>query len=242
MENQSQSITKIATAMVKVQKIITNAKKDRENPFFKSQYADLNAVWEACRKPLTDNGLSVIQTSEPTDGSMIALRTTLLHESGEYLSGVLCLKPTKADPQQLGSAMTYARRYALSAIVGICSEDDDDGNAASVPAEHKIANPHPHIEGQGKLAPSKEAQIGIPQVIVGKISYYKQEGNRPASIALEGKKEYYQTFEAELQKTLQDHKNKNDNIEISFHSETKGGYTNNVIDGVSGYVEESPVE
>lgn len=129
----SESIKNLAVALVKVQSVLESAKKDSDNPFFKSRYADLSSVWEACRKPLTDNGLSVVQTCTPTEGSGIQVDTILLHTSGEYIESNLFMPLVKNDPQAVGSAITYARRYALSAIVGIIADDDDAEAAMSRP-------------------------------------------------------------------------------------------------------------
>ncbi|MDP2364475.1 MAG: ERF family protein [Ignavibacteria bacterium] len=126
---KSETIGEIAKALAAAQGMMKAAPKDATNPFFKSHYADLASVWDTARKPLADNGLSVTQTTR-MDGDKIILETTLLHQSGEWISGDLALKPVKDDPQGQGSAITYARRYALSAIIGISTEDDD-GNEAS---------------------------------------------------------------------------------------------------------------
>ncbi len=130
--NKSDNIGELAKALSKTQSEIKGAIMDSENPFFKSKYADLTSVWEACRKPLTDNGLAVIQTgvclSEHPE--RVAIETTLVHASGEWMSGIISARPVKDDPQSLGSCVTYLRRYSLSALVGICPEDDD-GNAAT---------------------------------------------------------------------------------------------------------------
>ena len=128
---QSEKISELTKALIKVQKAIKPVKEESSNPFFKSKYADLTAVWEACREALSLNGFAVPQTfKEPAMGQGIVITTTLLHESGEWISGDLLLPATKQDPQAYGSAITYGRRYALSAMVGICPEDDD-GNEAS---------------------------------------------------------------------------------------------------------------
>lgn len=106
------------------------AKKDEVNPYFKSKYADLASCWEACREPLSKNGLSIIQTTDISElNNAVVIETTLLHSSGEWVTGSLQMPLIKTDPQGVGSAMTYGRRYGLSAIVGIVS-DDDDGEAA----------------------------------------------------------------------------------------------------------------
>ena len=129
----SESITKIASALVKAQGELNAVSKDGNNPHFRSKYATLQNIVESTRDTLRKHGLAVVQTFSDTDGTYISLNTTLLHESGEYISGVFSMRPSKVDPQGLGSATTYARRYALSAILGIVTDDDDDGNAASQP-------------------------------------------------------------------------------------------------------------
>ncbi len=130
--NQSESIAKLSEALAKAQGVMEGASKDSSNPFFKSKYADLSAVWDACRKPLSDNGLSVVQTSDfiPDHPEMVCIETILCHSSGEWIRGRLAVKPVKPDPQSVGSCITYLRRYSLQSMVGIAPEDDD-GNAAS---------------------------------------------------------------------------------------------------------------
>jgi hypothetical protein len=131
----SASIAELAKALCKAQGKMKHAIKDANNPFFRSKYADLASVVEASRPALTENGLSVVQY---TDGNV--LFTMLLHSSGEWIRGSIPLKPMRQakggewvgaeDPQSYGSCITYARRYALAAITGVATEDDD-GNAAS---------------------------------------------------------------------------------------------------------------
>lgn len=136
---RSESIAKLAEALSKAQGEIKGAAKDTDNTFFKSRYADLASVWDACRASLSAHGLSVIQTTEDgADG--VTVVTTLAHSSGEWVDGRLTLKPVKGDPQGVGSAITYARRYALAAIVGVAPEDDD-GNAASGHTNGKAVKP-----------------------------------------------------------------------------------------------------
>lgn len=128
---QSESIAELAKALTAAQAQITNARADSTNPHFRSKYADLASCWDACRRALTDNKLSIVQSPE-TEGSRLHLTTTLLHESGEWMSSTLSLTSKQDTPQAIGSALTYARRYALAAMVGI-AQDDDDGNSASKP-------------------------------------------------------------------------------------------------------------
>lgn len=123
---RSASIKEIATALSKFQASIENVTKEAENPFFKSSYATIANIIEAIRKPLGENGLSVAQFPVGQD----TLITMLMHSSGEYFLSELQMTPKDKTPQAQGSAITYARRYALSAILGIATEDDD-GNSAS---------------------------------------------------------------------------------------------------------------
>lgn len=131
---KSESINELATALSIAQGQIKPATKDADNPYFKSKYADLAAIWEACREPLSKNALSISQFVE-SEAEYVTVTTMLLHKSGQWLSSALSLKPVKNDPQGYGSAATYGRRYGLSAIVGIVADIDDDGNAATFGAK-----------------------------------------------------------------------------------------------------------
>lgn len=126
----SEQINELATALAKAQGAIEGAKKDNVNPHFRSKYADLASVWDACRAELSKNGLSVIQPVLTVDGRTVTV-TRLMHTSGQWIEdGGIPLLLGKEDMQGLGSALTYSRRYGLMAMVGIAPEDDD-GNAAS---------------------------------------------------------------------------------------------------------------
>lgn len=129
MNNQSEHINELATALSKCQGEITPALKDAKNPFFKSKYADLNSVWSVCREPLSKHGLAVIQTIDKDEGGLILI-TTLVHSSGQWIRSRSPIPLLKSDPQAMGSSITYMRRYNLSAIVGISTDDDDDGEKA----------------------------------------------------------------------------------------------------------------
>lgn len=154
----SESIKELAAALAKAQGQLKPAIKDSENPHFKSKYADLGAVWEACRKPLSDNGLSIVQM--PTDSSepgRVALTTMLLHTSGEYLISTCSSRLQQDSAQGVGSALTYLRRYALAAMVGIVADIDDDGNAASQPAQQQQRAQAANGNGHGGKA--SDAQV-----------------------------------------------------------------------------------
>ncbi len=143
----SDSVKEVATAMAKAQAIMAGAAKDKMNPGFKSKYADLASVWDACRDALTRNGLSVVQMTRTSDAQEVVVVTRLLHSSGEWIEGELALPVTKNDAQGFGSALTYARRYALAAAVGVAPEDDDANAAvAARPTPLKAAIPA-NIEG-----------------------------------------------------------------------------------------------
>lgn len=127
--NRSESIAKIASALVKAQSVMGNAIKDAKNPFFKSSYANLNAVREAVLPAMNANGISVIQPTVHIDGKSF-VETILLHESGEFISSLTEVIVTKVnDAQQQGSGISYARRYGLQSLANI-GADDDDGETA----------------------------------------------------------------------------------------------------------------
>ena len=126
---QSPEINELATALAKAQGVIESASMDKENPFFKSKYADLFSVWGACRQALSSNGLSVVQIPRMANGKCHVM-TMMMHLSGQWVKGELSATPTKQDPQGIGSCITYLRRYSLAAMVGVCPEDDD-GNGSS---------------------------------------------------------------------------------------------------------------
>lgn len=136
--NRSDSIKELAAALANAQGDFGIAEFDRVNPHFKSKYATLTSVMNAVRKPLQKHGLSVVQTLTESEKGM-ALETTLLHSSGEWLSGTTPILLAKEDMQGLGSAITYAKRYAVSAILGVVSDEDDDGNATAA----KPSSPDP---------------------------------------------------------------------------------------------------
>ena len=127
--NKSENIGQLALALSKAQGQMKFALKDANNPFFKSRYADLASVIEAIKIPLSANGIAFVQATDFEDQAVI-VETVLMHESGEWISGRLRMQPTKNDPQGVGSAVTYAKRYGLQALAGVPS-DDDDGNAAT---------------------------------------------------------------------------------------------------------------
>ena len=159
----SESINKIAPALVKAQMAMSDAVKSASNPFFKSKYADINSVREACIPALNANGICAMQPTVTVDGKPY-VKTILLHESGEWIAGYTEIVSSKQnDAQSHGSGLTYARRYGLQSMTNLGSEDDD-GNAASKPIAAKVEklwlNPNTeqwnkavdYIKGGGNIA------------------------------------------------------------------------------------------
>lgn len=152
--NHSDSITKISAALVKAWANIGSATKDASNPFFKSKYATLGAVMEVVKQPLLDQGIIVLQ---PVVGDQNGdyVETVLMHESGEWISGkmkLVCAKPN--DPQAMGSAVTYNRRYSLQSFAFVPSEDDDAEKAMG----RKPQSTDPNAELQMAAGKNKTTQ------------------------------------------------------------------------------------
>jgi len=147
----SEQINELAAALANAQGEIAGALKDSENPFYKSRYADLASVWAACRGPLSKAGLAVIQVPSAflcgEDQLQVTVETLLAHSSGQWVRGEVSVI-TKGDPQAVGSAVTYLRRYAVAAFVGVAPEaEDDDAEAA---------------QGRGLVAGAKAAPVAPP--------------------------------------------------------------------------------
>jgi hypothetical protein len=134
---QSEQINELAAALAKAQGSMANAVMNRTNPHFKSKYADLSSVLDSIRAPLSANGLSVVQTMQSG-----LLRTTLMHSSGQYIATEYPL-PATQRPHEMGSALTYARRYSLAALICNSADEDDDGNVAMTakPTNENVGEP-----------------------------------------------------------------------------------------------------
>lgn len=156
----SESIKELVTALAKAQAIMSGAKKDTDNTFFKSRYADLASCWDAARACLPANGLSVVQTTRPSDKDEVIVITRLFHDSGEWIEGELTLPVVKADAQGFGSALTYARRYGLCAIVGIAPEDDDANAAAKAkPDARPNTATQVAVDALAGLPPARQVEL-----------------------------------------------------------------------------------
>lgn len=129
----SEQINEIAAALAKAQAGYGGARKDATNPHFRSKYATLASIFEAVLPSLNANGLCLVQgTQAPATTGGISVITRLIHTSGQWIETEVNVPVVKPDAQAVGSAITYGRRYGM-ALVGICAEDDDDGNAAVGP-------------------------------------------------------------------------------------------------------------
>ena len=124
----SDQVGKLAQALINVQRQLQPATKDANNPFTKSKYATLNSIMDSCREALLSNGIWLCQYPVPAEPGYLGLVTKLTHaESGQWQSSLAVVPLPKADPQGVGISMTYMRRYALSAMLGIVTEEDTDG-------------------------------------------------------------------------------------------------------------------
>ena len=167
----SESVVKIAPALLKAQAAIDAVTKESDNPYFKSKYADLSAVMGAVKEPLNENGVVILQfPSSPythPERAVIGLTTRLQHVSGEYIEATAIVPLSKSDPQAMGSAITYARRYSLQAAIGLLAEDDD----AEAAVDHGTGKPAAKTgfklgggnggKSNGKAAAPKRGKTGL---------------------------------------------------------------------------------
>lgn len=162
----SGNVGELFAALAKAQGGMKGAVKDSVNPFFKSKYADLAAVWEACREHLAMYELCVIQ-GVSAEAAKVTVTTVLGHSSGQWVRDTLTLEAKDATPQSIGSAATYCRRYGLSGVVGIAPEDDD-GEAAQprpnqmAPIGERPRAPRPETNRAGKPVDAKPLGVELP--------------------------------------------------------------------------------
>lgn len=146
--NKSESIAELSKALASFHKEVKQPFKDKSNPFFRSKYVPLENVAEAIDTISPKFGLTYTQSTITDDNGNVGVATILVHESGEFIEHPPAMtKPEKNTPQGIGSALTYMRRYSLSAAFGITSDQDDDGNQASghtsKPANKPVSKPDP---------------------------------------------------------------------------------------------------
>lgn len=179
--NHSEKIDELVKALIIVQSNLKPAHKDKENPFFHSEYASISAIYDTCRDLLAQNGLAVIQTTDIINDNT-CLITTLAHSSGQWIRGYLPLNMVKKDPQSQGSAITYARRYALAAIVGVIQEDDD-GEGATDRNKQVTASKDPldYVIKYGKKYGGKKIKdVGYTE-LENYVSWIKKENHHEKS-------------------------------------------------------------
>lgn len=169
----SPSLTSIGAALAAAQGEMSGASKSADNPYFKSRYADLAAVIGSVRGPLSKNKIAHIQ-SPGSDDSGPFLDTLLVHASGEWIRGRLHMKPVKNDPQGIGSVITYLRRYALQAMLGLEAEDDD-GNGAT------------HSQPPPKAEPKKYRQAADDPAVQARIAAEEEQFALEAKLKIQPK-------------------------------------------------------
>ncbi len=164
MNNQSEQINELASALAKAQGEMRAADKNCVNPHFKNRFADLSSIWDAIREPLAKNGLSIMQYVDAMEGRGQVLVTMLTHGSGQWIKSILPLLMTKQDCQGFGSSLSYMRRYGLSALVGVVSDDEEDGNEAAgvikANATHKKT-----VSNVKEPIPAKVEMLSTEQII-----------------------------------------------------------------------------
>jgi hypothetical protein len=170
----SEQIDKITAALLAFQKEITPPTKNKENPYFKSMYADLSSLFDHCRETMLKHGLGF---------TSVGLTSRLFHSSGQWIEGDFACEVHGLSAQQVGSAMTYGRRYNFQGLLGINAEDDDDGAAATKPATQAAAKPaapkgtfrklgpnesklHPPAESDGDRVPANVTDASVPSEAV----------------------------------------------------------------------------
>jgi hypothetical protein len=159
----SESIAHLSAALVEAQSDIKAVEKSAVNPHFKSRYVPLDAIVAMARPALARHGLALVQSADQSaDGKGLTVESMLVHSSGEWLSNAVYIPLAKQDPQGAGASVTYGRRFGLSALIGITSEEDDDGNAASQPAKRNAVE-RPARRGEPPRPAQPVAKEGEPR-------------------------------------------------------------------------------
>lgn len=162
---QSEEIKELVSALSKAQGAMRPAVFNRVNPHFKNRYADFTSCMDSCREPLSNNGLSIIQYCE-TINDKLMLVTMLAHSSGQWMKSYFPLNPLKMDSQSIGSAMSYGKRYSLSALLGIVSDDEDDDAETAVGRGTSKINGHKVVDTlkTNKEDPQRAANFQSTQI------------------------------------------------------------------------------
>lgn len=193
---KSESIAQLAKSLSAAQGEMQGAKKDAQNPFFKSNYSDLQSVVESIRAPFAKHGLAFTQALDSTEDGSIVVETYLLHSSGEYIGGRISQKPTKNDPQATGSLISYLKRYGLQAIAGIPSVDDDANDAMPNKSQTQMK-----VVDQVKHAFPSAAVVNDAHVMSDYVvAFGKYKGQSLKDIGLQDLKGYVSFIEASAKK------------------------------------------
>ena len=191
----SETIGKLALALSKAQKDYKTVERNCVNPFFKSRYSDLASILDATREALASNELAVIQTNETSENGKLVVVTTLMHSSGEWVSGTLAMKPVKDDPQGQGSCLTYIRRYAMQQILGVASEDEDDGNAASTTDTKKEKAKEPSPDAPQSQSGHQDIVAVISDI---EVKEGEKEGKKWTKYGIKAGDHTYGTFDKKI--------------------------------------------
>jgi hypothetical protein len=165
----SETINDLAAALALAQGEMEGASKDGTNPAYKTadggrvKYATLSAVWDACRAALSKNGLSVVQSPGAVNDNCLTLTSILLHKSGQFIQDEFTLPVAQLSPQGAGSAATYARRYALMALVGVAAEDDDGQHAENDTTRNRQVQSVPRPLPPKPEPPREKSQVETPK-------------------------------------------------------------------------------
>ena len=155
----SDTIDLLAAALASAQSEIRPAIKDANNPAFNSKYADLAAIFDAARPALAKHGLCVVQMPEHSYDALVHLTTRVAHKSGQWIEATMSMPVGKVNAHGYGSAITYCRRYAYAASIGIVADEDDDGNKASLPAARPITGAQVALDEFDKMTPEHQKMI-----------------------------------------------------------------------------------
>lgn len=224
---RSDEIADLAAAMAKAQAEILGAAKSSENPHFRSRYADLASVWDACRGPLSKHGLAVIQWPRLAhlggEAWALELETVLTHQSGQWMADTLAVVLARLDAQSIGSAITYARRFSLGAVAGVAPEDDD-GEAAVAASAAPPARAEP---APAKGSPAAEIERAQGKVL-GIVSRKVANGER--YVITLSNQHTYATFHRRMAETAKGAQEAGAEVEIQYKATRYGNEAVAVVD------------
>jgi hypothetical protein len=243
---KSEAIEALAAALSAAQSELNNAVRNSTNPFYKSSYADLRAVRDAYQEAFGKFGLALVQVPETDEHGNLTLQTFLLHKSGQFIGGGVVLHPVKQDPQSIGSAITYQRRYSAAAIAGVAIEDDDAEAATGHGEAEKPAKPVSEPQTTGDYLKHGDAPAGQPEgkagglagdagTIQGKIAKLQTKTGagkkgpwERTGIQLAGHEEWFGTFDKEIAATLKSANERSYALDIAWKRDAKG--YSNIVD------------